>query len=158
MWIFFDTERSPDKKIGSLSHASSTTSLSSSDRSIRPLPPTPEKQSSYYDRPWFHNLTREQANILIEERKFRLFLINLIDSSSIFIVILLFYEILCDQKKMGMQYLKLYFCSERTYGNVSDGYFLMRPSTSNPNNPLTLVLWCKDRIYNVPVRRRPDNR
>lgn len=48
--------------------------------------------------------------------------------------------------------------AECTYGNASDGYFLMRPSTSNPNNPLTLVLWCRDRVYNVPVRRRPDNR
>ena len=49
--------------------------------------------------------------------------------------------------------------SESTYGNnPQDGYFLMRPSTSNPNNPLTLVLWYRDRVYNVPVRKRTDNR
>ncbi|KAJ8686801.1 hypothetical protein QAD02_022595 [Eretmocerus hayati] len=104
------TERSSEKKSATLPHAVSNTSL---NNAARPLPPPPDKQS-YYDRPWFHNLTREQANLLIEEQ-----------------------------------------C---TYGNSHDGYFLMRPSTSNPNNPLTLVLWCKDRVYNVPVRRRPDNR
>ncbi|XP_011499375.1 PREDICTED: uncharacterized protein LOC105363369 [Ceratosolen solmsi marchali] len=104
-------ERSLEKKSATLpSHSASKSSLSNA---ARPLPPPPDKQS-YYERPWFHNLTREQANLLIEEQ-----------------------------------------C---TYGNSSDGYFLMRPSTSNPNNPLTLVLWCKDRVYNVPVRRRPDNR
>lgn len=39
-----------------------------------------------------------------------------------------------------------------------NGYFLLRPSSSNPNNPLALVLWFKDRVYNVPVRKRSDNR
>lgn len=39
-----------------------------------------------------------------------------------------------------------------------DGYFLVRPSTTNHSNPLTLVLWFKDRVYNVPVRKRVDNR
>ncbi|XP_026827317.1 lymphocyte cytosolic protein 2 isoform X1 [Ooceraea biroi] len=46
----------------------------------------------------------------------------------------------------------------RTYNNPQDGYFLLRPSTTNPGNPLALVLWYKDRVYNVPVRKRSDNR
>ncbi|XP_001604355.2 uncharacterized protein LOC100120750 [Nasonia vitripennis] len=104
------SERSLDKKSATLPHAGSTTSL---NNAARPLPPPPDKQS-YYERPWFHNLTRDQANSLIERQ-----------------------------------------C---TTGNGTDGYFLMRPSTTNPNNPLTLVLWCRDRVYNVPVRRRLDNR
>ena len=80
---------------------------------MRPLPLPPEKQS-YVDKPWFHNVTREQATALINEQS--------------------------------------------TYGNPQDGYFLLRPSTTNANNPLTLVLWYKDRVYNVAVRKRPDNR
>ncbi|XP_044593740.1 uncharacterized protein LOC123271461 isoform X2 [Cotesia glomerata] len=39
-----------------------------------------------------------------------------------------------------------------------NGYFLLRPSTSDLNNPLVLVLWFKDRVYNVPVRKRTDSR
>ncbi|XP_058807258.1 lymphocyte cytosolic protein 2-like [Phymastichus coffea] len=105
------SERSLDKKSATLPHSGSNLSL---NNAARPLPPPPEHRDTYYERPWFHNLTREQANLLIEDQ-----------------------------------------C---TYHNAPDGYFLMRPSTSNPNNPLTLVLWCKDRVYNVPVRRRPDNR
>ncbi|EFN64538.1 Lymphocyte cytosolic protein 2 [Camponotus floridanus] len=45
-----------------------------------------------------------------------------------------------------------------TYSNPQDGYFLLRPSTTNIGNPLALVLWYKDRVYNVPVRKRTDNR
>ncbi|KAL0114231.1 hypothetical protein PUN28_011497 [Cardiocondyla obscurior] len=51
-----------------------------------------------------------------------------------------------------------YIFSENTYSNPQDGYFLLRPSTTNPGNPLALVLWYKDRVYNVPVRKRNDNR
>ncbi|XP_011697508.1 PREDICTED: lymphocyte cytosolic protein 2-like [Wasmannia auropunctata] len=47
---------------------------------------------------------------------------------------------------------------QSTYSNPQDGYFLLRPSTTNLGNPLTLVLWYKDRVYNVPVRKRSDNR
>ncbi|XP_068977905.1 uncharacterized protein [Bombus flavifrons] len=47
---------------------------------------------------------------------------------------------------------------QSTYSNPQDGYFLLRPSTTKVNNPLALVLWYKDRVYNVPVRKRPDNR
>ncbi|KOC71035.1 Lymphocyte cytosolic protein 2 [Habropoda laboriosa] len=47
---------------------------------------------------------------------------------------------------------------QSTYGNPQDGYFLLRPSSTNVNNPLVLVLWYKDRVCNVPVRKRPDNR
>lgn len=47
---------------------------------------------------------------------------------------------------------------EGTYSNPQDGYFLLRPSTTHIGNPLTLVLWYKDRVYNVPVRKRSDNR
>ncbi|XP_012523924.1 lymphocyte cytosolic protein 2 isoform X2 [Monomorium pharaonis] len=104
-------ERSPDKKSATLPHAGSNTSLSA-ERATRPLPPPPERQS-YVDKPWFHNITREAATILIKER---------------------------------------------TYSNPQDGYFLLRPSTTNPGNPLALVLWYKDRVYNVPVRKRNDNR
>ncbi|XP_011871654.1 PREDICTED: lymphocyte cytosolic protein 2-like isoform X2 [Vollenhovia emeryi] len=104
-------ERSPDKKSATLPHAGSNTSLST-ERATRPLPPPPERQS-YVDKPWYHNITREQAMILIRER---------------------------------------------TYSNQQDGYFLLRPSTTNPGNPLALVLWYRDRVYNVPVRRRNDNR
>ncbi|XP_014484952.1 PREDICTED: lymphocyte cytosolic protein 2-like [Dinoponera quadriceps] len=105
-------ERSPDKKSATLPHSSSNVSLSA-DRATRPLPPPPERQS-YVDKPWFHNVTREQANTLIKE--------------------------------------------QGTYNNPQDGYFLMRPSTTNVGNPLALVLWYKDRVYNVPVRKRSDNR
>ncbi|XP_043521024.1 lymphocyte cytosolic protein 2-like isoform X2 [Frieseomelitta varia] len=105
-------ERSPDKKSATLPHSNSNTSLSS-ERATRPLPPPPERQS-YVDKPWFHNVTREQATALIKEQS--------------------------------------------TYGNPQDGHFLLRPSTTNVNNPLALVLWYKDRVYNVPVRKRPDNR
>ncbi|XP_033324955.2 uncharacterized protein LOC117219714 isoform X1 [Megalopta genalis] len=104
-------ERSPDKKSATLPHSNSYTSLSS-DRATRPLPPPPEKHF-YFDKPWFHNITRDQAIALITE--------------------------------------------QNTYGNPQDGYFLLRPSTTNVNNPLALVLWYKDRVYNVPVRKRPDN-
>ncbi|XP_039314209.1 serine/arginine repetitive matrix protein 1 isoform X2 [Solenopsis invicta] len=104
-------ERSPDKKSATLPHAGSNSSLST-ERATRPLPPPPERQS-YVDKPWFHNVTREQAIILIKER---------------------------------------------TYSNPQNGYFLLRPSTTNPGNPLALVLWFKDRVYNVPVRKRNDNR
>lgn len=49
--------------------------------------------------------------------------------------------------------------SEGTGGTKQqDGYFLLRPSTTHVGNPLTLVLWYKDRVYNVPVRKRRDNR
>ncbi|CAL7937920.1 unnamed protein product [Xylocopa violacea] len=105
-------ERSPDKKSATLPHSNSNTSLSS-ERATRPLPPPPERQS-YVDKPWFHNVTREQATALIKEQS--------------------------------------------TYGTLQDGCFLLRPSTTNVNNPLALVLWYKDRVYNVPVRKRPDNR
>ncbi|XP_032675247.1 B-cell linker protein-like isoform X2 [Odontomachus brunneus] len=104
-------ERSPEKKSATLPHSGSNVSLPN-DRATRPLPPPPERQS-YVDKPWFHNVTREQANILIKEH---------------------------------------------FYNNPPDGYFLMRPSTTNVGNPLALVFWYKDRIYNVPVRKRNDNR
>lgn len=105
-------ERSPDKKSATLPHAGSNTSLST-ERATRPLPPPPDKQS-FVDKPWYHNVTREQAAILIKE--------------------------------------------QGTYSNPQDGYFLLRPSTTNFGNPLALVLWYKDRVYNVPVRKRTDNR
>ncbi|CAK9795404.1 Lymphocyte cytosolic protein 2 [Anthophora plagiata] len=105
-------ERSPEKKSATLPHSVSNTSLSS-ERATRPLPPPPERQS-YIDKPWFHNVTREQSTSLIREQS--------------------------------------------TYGNPQDGYFLLRPSSTNVNNPLVLVLWYKDRVCNVPVRKRPDNR
>lgn len=108
-------ERSPDKKSATLPHSGSDTSIVSIERASRPLPPPPDKLS-YLEKPWFHNITREQATVLIREPP------------------------------------------EGTYGNSPDGYFLLRPSTSNPNNPLALVLWYKDRVYNVPVRKRADNR
>lgn len=60
-------ERSPEKKSATLPHSHSNTSLSS-ERATRPLPPPPERQS-YVDKPWFHNVTREQATGLIKERK-----------------------------------------------------------------------------------------
>lgn len=61
------SERSPEKKSATLPHSNSNTSLSS-ERATRPLPPPPERQS-YVDKPWFHNVTREQATALIKERK-----------------------------------------------------------------------------------------
>lgn len=60
-------ERSPDKKSATLPHSNSNTSLSS-ERATRPLPLPPERQS-YVDKPWFHNVTREQATALINERE-----------------------------------------------------------------------------------------
>lgn len=105
-------KRSPEKKSATLPHVSSNSSLST-ERATRPLPPPPDRQS-YTDKPWFHNLSREQATNLIKDQS--------------------------------------------TYGNSQDGYFLLRPSTTNPNKPLALVLWYKDRVYNVAVRKRPDNR
>nr|XP_012136281.1 PREDICTED: lymphocyte cytosolic protein 2-like isoform X2 [Megachile rotundata] len=105
-------ERSPEKKSATLPHSNSNTSLSS-ERATRPLPPPPERQS-YLEKPWFHNISREQATALIKEQSI--------------------------------------------YGNPQDGYFLIRPSVTNVNNPLALVLWYKDKVYNVPVRKRPDNR
>nr|XP_012223091.1 PREDICTED: lymphocyte cytosolic protein 2-like isoform X1 [Linepithema humile] len=45
-----------------------------------------------------------------------------------------------------------------TYNNSQDGYFLVRPSTTKPNNPFTLVLWYRDKVYNISVRKRNDNR
>ncbi|KAK0164923.1 hypothetical protein PV328_003489 [Microctonus aethiopoides] len=47
---------------------------------------------------------------------------------------------------------------ERACSSSHNGYFLLRPSTSDLNSPLVLVLWFKDRVYNVPVRKRPDGR
>ncbi|XP_046832240.1 uncharacterized protein LOC124430135 isoform X1 [Vespa crabro] len=106
-------ERSPEKKSATLPHSGSSTSLLT-ERATRPLPPPPDRLS-YVEKPWFHNVTREQAIILITE--------------------------------------------QGTYGNSQDdGYFLLRPSTTNVNSPLALVLWCRDRVYNIPVRKRSDNR
>ncbi|KAK2577070.1 hypothetical protein KPH14_005883 [Odynerus spinipes] len=105
-------ERSPDKKSATLPHSGSNSSLLS-ERATRPLPPPPERLS-YVDKPWFHNVTREEAKALIRE--------------------------------------------QGTFGIPQDGYFLLRPSMTNVNNPLALVLWCRDRFYNIPVRKRPDNR
>lgn len=111
IWIV--SERSPEKKSATLPHSGSSTSLLS-ERATRPLPPPPDRLS-YVEKPWFHNVTREQAIILITE--------------------------------------------QGTYGNSQDdGYFLLRPSTTNVNSPLALVLWCRDRVYNIPVRKRSDNR
>ncbi|CAG5077394.1 Similar to Lcp2: Lymphocyte cytosolic protein 2 (Mus musculus) [Cotesia congregata] len=101
-------ERSPEKKSATLPHSGSNTSLSAEMRATRPLPPPPFGQS-YMESSWFHNVTREQAILLIKER-------------------------------------------------ARNGYFLLRPSTSDLNNPLVLVLWFKDRVYNVPVRKRTDSR
>lgn len=64
--FYIFAERSPDKKSATLPHAGSNTSLST-ERATRPLPPPPERQS-YVDKPWYHNITREQAIILIKER------------------------------------------------------------------------------------------
>lgn len=105
-------KRSPDKKSATLPHSGSNSSLLS-ERATRPLPPPPDKLS-YVDKPWFHNVTREEAKILIRE--------------------------------------------QGTFGIPQDGYFLLRPSMTNVNSPLALVLWCRDRFYNIPVRKRPDNR
>ena len=60
------SKRSPEKKSATLPHSHSNTSLSS-ERATRPLPPPPERQS-YVDKPWFHNVTREQATGLIKEQ------------------------------------------------------------------------------------------
>jgi len=106
-------ERSPDKKSATLPHAGSNTSLSN-ERATRPLPPPPERQSYPVDKPWYHNIAREQAITLIKQ--------------------------------------------QGTYSNPLDGYFLIRPSTTNLCNPFTLVLWYKDKVYNIPVRKRTDNR
>lgn len=105
-------ERSPDKKSATLPHSSSNSSLSS-ERATRPLPPPPDRLS-YNDKPWFHNVTREEAILLMRD--------------------------------------------QGNFGIPQDGYFLLRPSITNVNNPLALVLWCRDRFYNIPVRKRPDNR
>ncbi|KAG7200813.1 hypothetical protein KM043_003184 [Ampulex compressa] len=105
-------KRSPDKKSATLPHSGSNSSLST-ERATRPLPPPPDRLS-YIDKPWFHNVTREQAIALIND--------------------------------------------ENVYGDPQDGYFLLRPSTKNINNPLTLVLWYRDRVYNIAVRKKPDNR
>ncbi|XP_066586182.1 lymphocyte cytosolic protein 2-like [Prorops nasuta] len=100
-------ERTPDKKSATLPHSSSNTSLSS-ERATRPLPPPPTR-SNCREQSWFHNLNRDQAAALIQERP-------------------------------------------------QNGYFLVRPSRYYVNRPFTLVLWFQDRVYNVPVRRRADNR
>ncbi|XP_020294761.1 lymphocyte cytosolic protein 2-like isoform X2 [Pseudomyrmex gracilis] len=106
-------KRSPDKKSATLPHAGSNTSLLPNERATRPLPLLPDRQS-YTDKPWYHNVTREQAIALIGEQD--------------------------------------------SYNNPQDGYFLLRPSTTKVRNPFVLVLWYKDRVYNVPVRKRNDNR
>lgn len=135
--LFF-AERSPDKKSATLPHSGSGTSLSAESRATRPLPPPPDKQS-YMDSPWFHNVTREQATTLIKDRK------HDIQSNVVHLI-----------KKNNL--LTIVFNEKGAYGSGQNGYFLLRPSTSHPNNPLALVLWFKDRVYNVPVRKRPDNR
>ncbi|XP_015121145.1 lymphocyte cytosolic protein 2 [Diachasma alloeum] len=100
-------ERPPEKKQSPLHHSGSTSSLSEM-RATRPLPPPPDRLT-YVDQPWFHSITREQANAIIRERP-------------------------------------------------HNGYFLLRPSNTNPNNPFVLTLWFNDGVYNVQVRKRPDNR
>jgi len=67
--FYMFAERSPDKKSATLPHASSNTQSLSTERATRPLPPPPERQS-YIDKPWYHNITREQAIVLIEERMY----------------------------------------------------------------------------------------
>lgn len=84
--LFMFAERSPDKKSATLPYAGSNTSLST-ERATRPLPPPPERQS-YLDKPWYHNITREQAIILIKER---MYYFNLILISSFNLIILIFY-------------------------------------------------------------------
>lgn len=66
--FYIFAERSPDKKSATLPHAGSNTSLSA-ERATRPLPPPPERQS-YVNKPWYHNVTREQATIFIKERMY----------------------------------------------------------------------------------------
>ncbi|XP_063989469.1 lymphocyte cytosolic protein 2-like [Diachasmimorpha longicaudata] len=100
-------ERPLEKKQSPLHHYGSNSSLSEM-RATRPLPPPPDRLT-YVDQPWFHSITREQANALIKERPHK-------------------------------------------------GYFLLRPSNTNPNNPFVLTLWFNDGVYNVQVRKRPDNR
>ncbi|XP_012281029.1 B-cell linker protein isoform X4 [Orussus abietinus] len=104
-------DRSREKKFATLPNSGDESS-GRSERASRPLPPPPDRLT-YLDKPWFHNVTRNQAAALIKGQTSR--------------------------------------------GVPRDGYFLLRPSYSNPSNPLTLVVWCKDRVYNIPVRKRADN-
>jgi len=67
IYFYIFAERLPDKKSATLPHAGSNTSMST-ERATRPLPPPPER--SYIDKPWFHNISREQAIILIKERMY----------------------------------------------------------------------------------------
>jgi len=67
-FFYIFAERSPDKKSATLPHINSNSSLIN-ERATRPLPPPPERQA-YVDKPWYHDVTREQAINLIKERMY----------------------------------------------------------------------------------------
>lgn len=117
-------QKRPEKpKAGTFPHKKQS---SDTVRGTRPLPPPPNiprperpieppdrnvDVPSYADRPWFHNVKRDEAIALIEGAPTK-----------------------------------------------SDGYFLVRPSNANAHQPWTLVLWYRDRTFNIAIRERPDTR
>lgn len=114
------------------------------------MPPPPDRLS-YVDKPWFHNVTREQAIVLITERTYRNIIRYTLRRNNVVSYPKFFVSFIDINSIDGV--------TEGNYGNSQDdGYFLLRPSTTNVNSPLALVLWCRDRVYNIPVRKRSDNR
>lgn len=85
-------ERSPDKKSPTVSLPSYNVAVSN-ERATRPLPPPPERHS-YTDKPWFHNVSREQAAALIKDRMYssRMFLIKIVS------LFLLYYYVISIEK------------------------------------------------------------
>ncbi|XP_021921143.1 B-cell linker protein-like isoform X2 [Zootermopsis nevadensis] len=64
--------------------------------------------------------------------------------------------------KVGLSHQPWYHNVDRKQGedmlrNGENGSFLVRPS-SQPQNPLTLVLWYNRRLYNISIRYRADGR
>lgn len=110
--------------------------------------PTKEPRDRYHYCPTDNRTLTSPGTTMLRENKQSLLLEN-VSVHWKFVLNIILYIIVYN----------IYFIfTEDSYNNPQDGYFLLRPSTTKVRNPFVLVLWYKDRVYNVPVRKRNDNR
>ncbi|XP_046750515.1 uncharacterized protein LOC124413787 [Diprion similis] len=112
-----------------------------SELSNRPLPSPPNRNRPYRladvtgsgsqpftEKPWFHNVRREQAAALVKEGP-RIGAISRAFAAAADI---------------------------STTNSTVEGCFLVRPSSTYPDRPFTLVLWAIGRPYNIAIRIKTD--
>ncbi|XP_046435102.1 B-cell linker protein-like [Neodiprion fabricii] len=116
---------------------------SNSELSNRPLPSPPNRNrldrsaevpgssstQPFTERPWFHNVRREQAEALVR-----------------------------GGPRIGTISRAFAAAGEFSAATNStlEGCFLVRPSSTNAEQPFTLVLWAIGRPYNIAIRKRFD--